>query len=49
MVLFWYRGHQYHYLGHCISFIQNTVKTVTVLLNLSTDLDIVLVCPPDTT
>jgi hypothetical protein len=23
-----YRGHQYHYSGHCVSFMQNTVKTV---------------------
>ncbi|CAG8983616.1 hypothetical protein HYALB_00004638 [Hymenoscyphus albidus] len=43
MVLFRYRGHQYHYSGHC-----NTVKTVTVITNLPADLDIVLVRPPDT-
>jgi len=48
MVLFRYRGHQYHYSGHCVSFMQNTVKTVTVLPNLPADLDIVLVRPPDT-
>jgi len=48
MVLFRYRGHQYHYSGHCVSFMQNTVKTVTVLPTLPADLDIVLVRPPDT-
>lgn len=48
MVLFRYRGHQYHYSGHCVSFMQNIVKTVTVLPNLLTDLDIVLVRPPQT-
>lgn len=48
MVLFRYRGHQYHYSGHCVSFIRNTVKTVTVLPNLPADLDVVLIRPPNT-
>lgn len=26
-----YRGHQYHYSGHCVSFMQNTVKIVDTL------------------
>src|SRR5271168_4387400 len=37
-----YRGHQYHYSGHCISFMQNTVKTVDMLSNLPSELDIVV-------
>lgn len=45
MVLFRYRGHQYYYSGHCVSFMQNIVKTVDVLPNLPKDLDVVLVCP----
>jgi hypothetical protein len=34
MVLYRYRGHQYHYSGHCVSFMQNMIKTVDVLPNL---------------
>ena len=30
MVLYRYRGHQYHYSGHCVSFIQNMIKTVVL-------------------
>ena len=40
-----YRGHQYHYSGHCVSFMQNTVKTVSVLPSLPQELDIVLLRP----
>jgi hypothetical protein len=42
-----YRGHQYHYSGHCVSFMQNTVKTVDVLPNLPSELDIVVLRPSD--
>lgn len=42
-----YRGHQYHYSGHCVSFIQSTVRTVSVLPNLPSELDIVLLRPSD--
>jgi hypothetical protein len=28
MLVHRYRGHQYHYSGHCVSFMQNNVKTV---------------------
>ena len=40
------RGHQYHYTGHCVTFLQNIVQTVEVLLNLPEELDIVLLWPP---
>ena len=42
-----YRGHQYHYSGHCISFMQNNVKTVDALPNLPSELDIVVLRPSD--
>jgi hypothetical protein len=45
MLVHRYRGHQYHYSGHCVSFMQNTVKTVSVLPNLPSELDIVLLRP----
>jgi hypothetical protein len=48
MVVFRYRGHQYHYSGHCVSFMQNTVKTVNILPNLPAKLDIVLIRPFNT-
>ena len=47
MMVHRYRGHQYHYSGHCVSFIQNTVKTVDVLPNLPAELDIVVLRPSD--
>jgi hypothetical protein len=47
MLVYQYRGHQYHYSGYCISFIQNIVKTVDVLPNLPSELDIVLLRLPD--
>jgi hypothetical protein len=40
-----YRGHQYHYTGHCVSFIQNIVKTVDLLPNLPLELSILLLRP----
>jgi ATP-dependent DNA helicase PIF1 len=39
------RGHQYQYSGHCVSFMQNIVKTVSILPNLPSELDIVLLRP----
>jgi hypothetical protein len=45
MLVYRYRRHQYHYSGHCVSFIQNTVKTVSVVPNLPSELDIVLLRP----
>jgi hypothetical protein len=40
-----YRGHQYHYSGHCVSFMQNIAKTVNILPNLPSELDIVVLRP----
>ena len=45
MMVHRYRGHQYHYSGHCVSFMQNTVKTVDMLPNLPSELDIVVLRP----
>jgi hypothetical protein len=42
MMLHCYSGHQYHYLGYCVSFMQNTVKTVDMVPNLPFELDIVV-------
>lgn len=47
MLVHRYRGHQYHYSGHCVSFMQSTIKTVSVLPNLPSELDIVLLRPSD--
>jgi hypothetical protein len=47
MMVHRYRGHQYHYSGHCVSFMQSTVKTVGVLPNLPAELDIVVLRPSD--
>jgi hypothetical protein len=47
IMVYRYRGHQYHYTGHCVSFIQNTVKTVDVLPNLPSELDVVVLRPSD--
>jgi hypothetical protein len=47
MMVYRYRGHQYHYTGHCVSFMQNTVKTVDVLPNLPSELDIVVLRPSE--
>jgi hypothetical protein len=40
------RGHQYQYTGHCVTFMQDIVRTVSVLPNLPSELDIVLLRPP---
>src|SRR5271155_2930136 len=45
MMVHRYRGHQYHYSGHCVSFMQNNVKTVDILPNLPSELDIVVLRP----
>jgi len=45
MMVHRYRGHQYHYSGHCVSFMQNTIKTVDMLPNLPSELDIVVLRP----
>jgi hypothetical protein len=47
IVLYRYRGHQYHYSGHCVSFMQNMIKTVDVLLNLPSELNVVALWPSD--
>ena len=47
MLVHRYRGHQYHYSGHCVSFMQNNVKTVDMLPNLPSELDIVVLRPSD--
>jgi ATP-dependent DNA helicase PIF1 len=47
MLVYRYRGHQYHYSGHCASFMQNNVKTVDMLPNLPSELDIVVLRPSD--
>lgn len=47
MMVHRFRGHQHHYSGHCVSFMQNTVKTVDVLPNLPSELDIVVLRPSD--
>jgi hypothetical protein len=41
------RGHQYQYTGHCVTFLQNIVRTVDILPNLPAELDIVLLRPPE--
>ena len=41
------RGHQYQYTGHCVSFMQNIIKTVDVLPLLPSELDIVLLKPSE--
>jgi len=45
MMVHRYRGHQYHYSGHCVSFMQNNVKTVDILPNLPSELDVVVLRP----
>jgi hypothetical protein len=45
MLVHRYRGHQYHYSGHCVSFMQNNVKTVDTLPNLLSELDILVLRP----
>lgn len=45
MMVYRYRGHQYHYSGHCVSFMQNIAKTVDMLPNLPFELDVVVLRP----
>ena len=45
MLVHRYRGHQYHYSGHCVSFMQSNVKTINMLPNLPSELDIVILRP----
>jgi hypothetical protein len=45
IIVYRYQGHQYHYSGHCVSFIQNTVKTVDILPNLPAELNIIVLRP----
>jgi hypothetical protein len=40
------RSHQYHYTGHCVTFMQNIVRTIDVLPSLPSELDIILLRPP---
>jgi hypothetical protein len=47
MLVHRYWGHQYYYSGHCMSFIQNNVKTVNILPNLPSELNIVVLRPSD--
>ena len=47
MVLYRYRGHQYHYSGHYVSFMQNMIRTVDMLPNLPSELDVVVLRPSD--
>lgn len=47
MMVYRYRGHQYHYSGHCVSFMQSTAKTVDMLPNLPSELDVVVLRPSD--
>jgi hypothetical protein len=44
MMIKHYQGHQYQYTGHCVSFAQEIVKTVSILPNFPEELDIVLLC-----
>lgn len=47
ILVYRYRRYQYYYSGYCISFIQNIVKTVDILPNLPSKLDIVLLQLPN--
>ena len=47
MLVHRYQGHQYHYSRHCVSFMQNNIKTVNMLPNLPSKLDIVVLRPSD--
>jgi hypothetical protein len=49
MVMKRVRGHQYHYSGHTVTFLQDIVKFSSVLPLLPEDLDIVLLKPPAAT
>ena len=45
MMVYRYRGHQYHYTGHCVSFLQNNAKMIDLLPSLPSELDVVLLQP----
>jgi hypothetical protein len=47
IVLYRYCGHQYHYSGHCVSFMQNMIKTIDMLPNLPSELNVIVLRPPD--
>jgi hypothetical protein len=47
MIIYRYRGHQYHYSGHYVSFMQSNIKTINMLPNLPSELDIMLLRPLD--
>ena len=47
MIVHRYRGHQYHYPGHCVIFVQNTAKTLDILPNLPSQLDVVILRSSD--
>jgi Helitron helicase-like domain at N-terminus len=47
MVMKRVRGHQYHYSGHCVSFMQNNIKLFDALPLMPEDLDMVLLRPKD--
>ena len=40
-------GYQYHYTGYCVTFLQNIIQTVNVLLNLPEELNIILLRLPE--
>jgi len=39
------RGYQFHYTGHCVSFIQSNIKFINTLPLLPEDIDIILLQP----
>ncbi len=47
MMVYRYRGHQYHYTGHCVSFLQSNANMVDLLPTLPSELDVVVLQPPD--
>jgi hypothetical protein len=49
MVIKRVRGHQFHYSGHTVTFLQDVVKFSSALPMLPEDLDIVLLKPPTAT
>jgi hypothetical protein len=47
MMVHRYRGHQYHYSGHCVSFMQNTVNAHTQCTHSNKKGGVGGVSPPD--
>jgi ATP-dependent DNA helicase PIF1 len=47
MIIYRYRGHQYHYSGHCVSFLLNAAKMIDTLPNLPGELNVVILRPSD--